>query len=394
MSVTYPTGFRAAGVTAGFKHSGLPDLGLLVGDPGTTAAALFTTNAVAAAPIQVGRDRLSRGRIRAVLVNSGQANAATGPRGIEDARATSAAAASRIGADPDEVLPSSTGVIGEPLHTDRLCEAMPALVDALSLEGGQAFSRAIMTTDTVPKQATADAGESRVGGCAKGVGMIAPNLATMLAFVTTDAVVAPDDLQRIASERLAPRFNGLTVDGCMSTNDTVLLLASGSSGVPGSATRGQLADAIDAVGESLVAQLVAVGEGVTRVMIVDVEGATSGDDARRVAKSVADSPLVKTAIFGGDPNPGRFLQAVGAAGVPVDPGRVDVSIDGVPVVAGGVVPPAYFEVASTLADEARAALKETEITVLVRLGTGPATSRAYGCDLSYEYVRINGEYTT
>ena len=398
MSVTYPLGFRAAGVTAGFKPSGLPDLGLLVGDAGTTAAALFTTNAVAAAPIVVGRDRLARGRIRAVLVNSGQANAATGPRGIDDAVATSAEAASLLGAEPDEVLPSSTGVIGEPLHVEQMREAMPGLVEALSPDGGESFARAIMTTDTVHKQATADAGALRVGGCAKGVGMIAPNLATMLAFVTTDAAVAAEDLQRLAREHLAPRFNALTVDGCTSTNDTVLLLASGAADgarvEPGSAAWHELAGAIDAVGASLVSQLIADGEGATHVMIVDVEGAATEGDARRVAKAVADSPLVKTAVFGGDPNPGRFLQAVGAAGVSLDPSRLDVAIGGVPVAVGGVIPPAYFEPASPLADEARAAMKEAEIAVRVRLGDGPGSSRAYGCDLSYEYVRINGEYTT
>ncbi len=400
MSVTYPLGFRAAGVTAGFKPSGLPDLGLLVGDPGTTATALFTTNAMAAAPIEVGRDRLARGRIRAVLVNSGQANAATGPRGIDDALATSAEVASSLGAEPDEVLASSTGVIGEPLHVDRMREAMPGLVGALSTGGGDAFARAIMTTDTVHKQATADAGAFRVGGCAKGVGMIAPNLATMLAFVTTDAAVAADDLRALATERLAPKFNALTVDGCTSTNDTVLLLASGAASggdvvvEPGSSAWEDLVGAIDVVGESLVSQLIADGEGVTHVMIVDVEGAVTDHDARRVAKAVADSPLVKTAVFGGDPNPGRFLQAAGAAGVSLDPSRLDVSIGGVPVAVGGVIPPAYFEPASRLADEAGAAMKEAEIAVRVRLGDGPGSSRAYGCDLSYEYVRINGEYTT
>jgi glutamate N-acetyltransferase / amino-acid N-acetyltransferase len=399
VSVTYPLGFRAAGVTAGFKTSGLPDLGLLVGDPGTSTAALFTTNAVAAAPIEVGRDRLARGHIRAVLVNSGQANAATGRRGIDDAVATSAEAASLLGAEPDEVLPSSTGVIGEPLHVDRMGEAMPGLVEALSTDGGEAFARAIMTTDTVHKQASADAGAFRVGGCAKGVGMIAPNLATMLAFVTTDATVAADDLRALATERLAPKFNALTVDGCTSTNDTVLLLASGAASggdavEPGSSAWKVLVRAIDAVGESLVSQLIADGEGVTHVMIVDVEGAATDDDARRVAKAVADSPLVKTAVFGGDPNPGRFLQAAGAAGVSLDPSRLDVSIGGVPVAIGGVIPPVYFEAASRLADEAAAAMKEAEIAVRVRLGDGPGSSRAYGCDLSYEYVRINGEYTT
>jgi glutamate N-acetyltransferase/amino-acid N-acetyltransferase len=278
-------------------------------------------------------------------------------------------------------------------------EAMPALVEALSPDGGGSFARAIMTTDTVHKQASADAGAFRVGGCAKGVGMIAPNLATMLAFVTTDAAVAAGDLRRLAREKLGPRFNALTVDGCTSTNDTVLLLASGAASggdvvEPGSSPWEDLAGAIGAVGESLVSQLIADGEGVTHVMIVDVDGAATDDDARRVAKAVADSPLVKTAVFGGDPNPGRFLQAAGAAGVSLDPSRLDVSIGGVVVAVGGVIPATYFEPASPLADDARAAMKEAEIAVRVRLGDGPGSSRAYGCDLSYEYVRINGEYTT
>lgn len=401
MSVTYPLGFRAAGVTAGFKPSGLPDLGLLVGDPSTTAAALFTTNAVRAAPVEVGRDRVARGPARAVLVNSGQANAATGSRGVRDALATSAAAASLLGADPGEVLPCSTGVIGEPLHVEAMEAAMPGLVDALSAspEGGEAFARAIMTTDTVHKQAAADvSGGVRVGGCAKGVGMIAPNLATMLAFVTTDARVRREDLQRLAAERLAPRFNALTVDGCSSTNDTVLLLASGAHGGepirPASPGWDALAGAIDAVGTSLVMQLAADAEGATHVLIVDVEGAAGDGDARRVAKAVADSPLVKAAVFGGDPNPGRVLQAVGAAGVALDPTALDVWIGDVAVAAGGVIPAAYFEPVSALADDARAAMKEAEVRVRVRLGGGPGSSRAYGCDLSYEYVRINGEYTT
>ncbi|MDH5312906.1 MAG: bifunctional glutamate N-acetyltransferase/amino-acid acetyltransferase ArgJ [Actinomycetota bacterium] len=398
MSVTYPLGFRAAGVTAGFKPSGQPDLGVLVGDAGTTAAALFTTNAVAAAPVQVGRDRIGRGRVRAVLVNSGQANAGTGSRGIDDAMATSAAFAALIGASAEEVLPSSTGVIGEPLHVSQMCTAMPTLVGALSADGGESFARAIMTTDTVDKQASAHAGTFRVGGCAKGVGMVAPSLATMLAFLTTDAAVAREDLQRLAAGCLAPRFDGLTVDGCTSTNDTVVLLASGAAGrepvTPGTEAWRELSAGFDEVGQSLVAQLIADGEGATDVMIVEVDGAESDDDARRVAKAVADSPLVKTAVFGGDPNPGRFLQAVGAAHAPVDAARLDVSIGGVEVAIGGVIPPAYFEPASALAQRARAAMKEAEIAVSVRLGDGRGTSRAYGCDLSYEYVRINGEYTT
>jgi glutamate N-acetyltransferase / amino-acid N-acetyltransferase len=401
VSVTYPLGFRAASVAAGFKPSGLPDLGLLVGDPGTSAAALFTTNSVAAAPVQVGRDRVARGHVRGVLVNSGQANAATGRRGVDDALATSAQAARLLGACVDEVIPCSTGVIGEPIHVTTMSAAMPWLIESLagSHEAGESFARAIMTTDTTHKQATSEtSGEAvRVGGCAKGVGMIAPNLATMLAFVTTDAAVATGDLHRLATERLAPRFNSLTVDGCSSTNDTVLLMASGAAGAvfaPGPRAWEDLAGAIDAVGESLVRQLIADGEGATHVLIVDVEGAASDHEARRFAKAIAESPLVKTAVFGGDPNPGRFLQAAGAAGVALDPSTIDVSIGGVAVATGGVIPRSYFEPASPLAYEARAAMKEAEIQVRVRLGDGSGSSRTYGCDLSYEYVRINGEYTT
>jgi glutamate N-acetyltransferase/amino-acid N-acetyltransferase len=276
--------------------------------------------------------------------------------------------------------------------------AMPAAVHALTDDGGEAFARAIMTTDTVHKQASAEAGGVRVGGCAKGVGMIAPNLATMLAFVTTDAPVDATALQRLAAEVLAPRFNALTVDGCTSTNDTLLLLASGAAGgeavTPGGEGWDRLVGGVTEVGDALVSQLIADGEGVTHVMIVDVEGAAHDDDARRIAKAVADSPLVKTAIFGGDPNPGRFLQAVGAAGVAIDPGRLDVAIGGVEVARAGVIPPAYFVDPSPLADEARAAMKDDEIGVRVRVGDGPGASRAFGCDLSYGYVRINGEYTT
>ncbi|MGZ5297453.1 MAG: bifunctional ornithine acetyltransferase/N-acetylglutamate synthase, partial [Actinomycetota bacterium] len=229
MSVTYPLGFRAAGMSAGLKPSGRPDLGLLVGDPGTTVAGLFTTNRVAASPVHLSRARIADGRGRAVIVNSGQANAATGERGDADARTVVAAAAAALGVDVADVLACSTGVIGEPVHVEPLLASLPILAGALTAAGGPDFARAIMTTDTVDKQATADAGGLHVGGCAKGVGMIAPNLATMLVFVTTDALVRPDHLQRLADEQLKPRFNALTVDACTSTNDTVLLFASGAA---------------------------------------------------------------------------------------------------------------------------------------------------------------------
>ena len=275
---------------------------------------------------------------------------------------------------------------------------MPILAGALTPGGGPDFARAIMTTDTVVKQASADAGVFRVGGCAKGVGMIAPHLATMLVFVTTDARVARHDLQRLANDQLKERFNALTVDGCTSTNDTVLLFASGAApGVPAVAPDtpawDELSVAIAEVGSSLAGQLIADGEGVSHVMLVDIAGASSERDARVVAKAVADSPLVKTAAFGGDPNPGRILQAVGASGVDVDAATIDIAIGGVHVVEGGTIPAAYFE-NDTLSSAARVAMKESEIHIEVSIGSGPGASRALGCDLSYDYVRINGEYTT
>ena len=398
MSVTYPLGFRAAGMSAGLKPSGRPDLGLLVGDPGTTVAGLFTTNRVAASPVHLSRARIAEGRGTAVIVNSGQANAATGERGVVDAGAVVSATAGAIGVDVADVLACSTGVIGEPVHVEPLVAALPMLAAATSPEGGPDFARAIMTTDTIDKQATADAGGIRVGGCAKGVGMIAPNLATMLVFVTTDAPVRRDHLQRLANEQLKPRFNALTVDACTSTNDTVLLFASGSAPdatevTPDSATWDELTGAIGAVGESLAHQLIADAEGITHVMLVDIVGAASEHDARIVAKAVANSPLVKTAAFGGDPNPGRILQAVGSSGIDVDPDSIGVSIGGVRLVRAGAIPAAYFE-DDALSSAARVAMKEPEIHIEVTLGDGPGRSRALGCDLSYDYVRINGEYTT
>jgi len=398
VSVTYPLGFRAAGMSAGLKPSGRPDLALLIGDPGTTVAGLFTTNRVAAAPVRYCKEVLSTDRGRALVVNSGQANAATGERGEADVRTTVAAAAEALGLEPADMLACSTGVIGEPLHLDAMLPALPPLAATLSRDGGADFARAIMTTDTVEKQATADAAAFRVGGCAKGVGMIAPNLATMLVFVTTDAAVSSGDLQRLADEQLKPRFNALTVDACTSTNDTVLVFASGAAGegsqvAPGAAAWDALGGALGEVGESLLSQLAADAEGANHVLLIDVEGAATEHDARVVAKAVADSPLVKTAAFGGDPNPGRILQAVGSSGVDVDPANIDISIDDIRLVENGVIPPAYFD-RDSLAAAARVAMKASEIRINVSVGDGPGRSRALGCDLSYEYVRINGEYTT
>jgi glutamate N-acetyltransferase/amino-acid N-acetyltransferase len=251
----------------------------------------------------------------------------------------------------------------------------------------------------VDKQARADSPEHgfRVGGCAKGVGMIAPYLATMLAFVTTDAVVAERDLRRLAREHLASRFNSLTVDDCSSTNDTVLLFASGAAGgaavAPGSEAWGRLSEAVAEVGESLVRQLAADAEGGTHVLIVEVSGADADQDARIIAKAVANSPLVKTAVFGADPNPGRVLQAVGASGVAVDPSALDVWFGDAQLASAGVIAPEYF-LGGPLADVARSHMHDPDVRIRVRVGGGRGTSRALGCDLSYDYVKINGEYTT
>lgn len=397
MSVTFPRGFRAAGVTAGLKPSGRPDLALLVADGPCAAAGLFTTNAFAAAPVHLSRARLGGASARAVLVNSGQANAGTGPAGARDAEAATAAAAELLGIGPEEVLACSTGVIGEPLHLRELQAALPALVAGLSADGGDGFAEAIMTTDTRPKQAAAERGGYRVGGAAKGVGMIAPDLqlATMLAFVTTDAPVPPAHVGALAAGVLEPRFESLTVDGCTSTNDTVLLLASGAAGgdpaEPGTRGWDHLVEALGEVADSLVRQLAQDAEGASHVVLVHVSGAASAAEAQVAAKAVADSLLVKTAVFGGDPNPGRILQAVGSSGVRFRPQDVEARIGDVVVIAGGGIPASYLEAG---VGAARTALKEPEVLLTVRLGDGPGESRALGVDLSYEYVRINAEYTT
>jgi len=395
--VTYPRGFTAAGIAAGLKPSGAPDLALLLGDAGTTAAGPFTTNAAVAAPVVLSRKRLAAGGGRGVLVNSGQANAATGTQGDDDASTAVVAAARALDIDAAELLACSTGVIGEPVHMEPLLGALPRLVAALAPDGGAGFARAIMTTDTVPKEATADADGIQVGGAAKGAGMLAPSLATMLAFVTTDARVAASDLDLVARERLAPAFEAVTVDGCTSTNDTVLLFASGAAGgsalTPGTGGWDAFAGAVAEVGERLAAQLIQDGEGVSHVLIVDVAGAPGAEDARLLARAVAGSPLVKTAAFGQDPNPGRIVQALGACGVSYDPATVDVWIGDTRVVDAGVIPPAFFAT-DDLRAAAATAMAGPEVSLRISVGDGPGAARVLGGDLSYGYVRINGEYTT
>ena len=395
MSVTYPKGFRAAGITAGFKPSGRPDLALLVADDGATAAGVFTTNAFAAAPVRLCRERLVDGRARAVVVNSGQANAGTGPDGEDDAYVTSAALARALDAPAKEILPCSTGVIGARIPVQKMTAAFPELVESLSPAGGNAFAEAILTTDTVAKMAFAEDDGFRVGGCAKGVGMIRPDLATMLTFVTTDAPVASAHLRKLTASVLEPTFESLTVDACSSTNDTVLLLASGAAGGepirPDSKRWGVLEAAVREVAESLLSQLAADAEGVHHVLEVSVTGAATDDDARIVARGIAESLLVKTAVFGRDPNPGRLLQAIGSSQVPFAPEDVRVRLGDVVVIDKGAIP-ATFERQDK--DAAREAMGGEVVPISVELGNGTGSARMLGSDLSYDYVRINAEYTT
>jgi glutamate N-acetyltransferase / amino-acid N-acetyltransferase len=398
VSVSFPRGFRAAGATAGMKPSGNADLALLVADEPCGAAGLFTTNVFSAAPVRLSRSRLAHSNAaQAVIVNSGQANAGTGIRGDHDAEAVTQAVAQQLDLEESLVLACSTGVIGEPLHMDELLPALPTLVASLSADAGDAFAQAIMTTDTRPKQATAERGSYRVGGAAKGVGMISPDLdlATMLVFLTTDAPIPGAEIGALAHPVVEPVFESLTVDGCTSTNDSVLLLASGAAGgdlvLPGTEAWQQVSEAIEEVSRSLVLQLAEDAEGATHVILIEVTGAPTEHDARVAAKAVANSPLVKTAMFGGDPNPGRILQAIGSSGADFLPQTVSASIGDVPVIQGGEVSPEYLEAG---AQAARAALREREVVVGVRLGQGPGSSRALGVDLSHDYVRINAEYTT
>ena len=407
LGVTAAAGFGAAGVACGLKGSGAADLALVVGDPGTVAAGVFTTNQVVAAPVVWSRDRLATSAdARVVVLNSGNANACTGPAGKAAVRATVERAAAALGCRAEQVLVCSTGVIGVPLDLGRVTDGVAKAVAALDRSGGLAAAEAILTTDKVAKQAGVRvAGGATVGGMAKGAAMLAPDLspagpdhATMLAVLTTDAVVEADALRGALATACATTFNRITVDGAQSTNDTVLLLASGASGARPQA--GDLAEAVRAVCHDLAGQMLADAEGGTKVVSVQVGGAGGLQEALAVARRVADSPLVKAAVYGGDPNWGRVLQAAGTAGVGFDPGAVRLEVAGGPGVAGieaaGGAPERVL-----LVDRGRptgadgvAAMGCREIELRLHLGgTGPwAEIRA--SDLTPEYVRLNSEYTT
>ena len=391
-------GFEACGLHAGIKRV-RPDLALLHARRPAAAAGCFTTSQVVAAPVVVTREHLARsgGIARAVVVNSGNANACTGPRGLEDARAMAREAAAALGVAEEQVLVASTGVIGVPLPMDRLREGIRRAAGLLSREGGAAAAEAILTTDTRVKQAALrlPLGDGRwvhVGGMAKGSGMIHPQMATMLAFITTDAPLRPEVLQETLREAVEVSFNMVTVDGDTSTNDMVLVLASGAVGGPPLQPRTPAYQAfamgLQAVCGVLAREIARDGEGARHLIQVRVTGARTTQQARQVARTVAGSNLVKTAVAGADPNWGRIAAAAGRAGVPLHPERMAVWLGDVQVVAGGM-PADYSE------DAARQALLAEEVHIRVDLGEGgPGEAVAWGCDLTCDYVHINASYRT
>jgi glutamate N-acetyltransferase/amino-acid N-acetyltransferase len=370
-----------AAVAAGIKAGGALDLSLIVSDAPATAAAVFTQNAFIAAPLVVTKKHLedSGHRIRAVLVNSGNANAATGEAGIHAAQTSAEALAQHLGCKRNEIVVSSTGVIGRPLPVDKIRAAIPKAVSALHPTNLELLARGIMTTDTVPKIATAEAGGTTIAGVAKGAGMIHPNMATMLSFIMTDAEMPYDALNEALRYAVHRSFNSISVDGDTSTNDMVVVMANGASGKRPDAHR--FREGLLNVCTRLATAIVRDGEGATKFVEITVEGAPNEESAHTIGRTIARSPLVKTAIYGADPNWGRIVSAVGNSGVKLSSDRVVIYISGVPI-------------SDTTLEDARKKLKEKEIQIRVALHSGPASATVWTCDLTEEYIRINADYTT
>ncbi|WP_053205955.1 bifunctional glutamate N-acetyltransferase/amino-acid acetyltransferase ArgJ [Jiangella muralis] len=385
MSVTAAAGFRAAGVVAGLKPSGKPDVALVVNDgPQHAAAAVFTSNRCKANPVLWSERTISDGQLSAVVLNSGGANCYNGPEGFQTTHASAELVAELTGGQAFDVGVCSTGLIGQPLDRPILEKGIRAAHAELSPDGGPAAAEAIMTTDTVAKQATAAGDGWVVGGMAKGAGMLAPALATMLVIITTDAVADAATLDAALRAATTSTFDRLDTDGCMSTNDTVALLASGASGVTPSAP--DLTEAVRAVCADLAEQLWHDAEGAHHDIAIEVTGAASEDDAVEVARAVARSNLFKAAVFGNDPNWGRVLAAVGTTRAAFEPERIDISMNGVKVcVAGGT----RFGEPSTSVD-----LTGRDVHVLVELNAGPATATILTSDLTHDYVHENSAYST
>jgi len=383
LSVTTPKGFRAAGVTAGIKASGRPDVALVVNDgPERLAAAVFTTNRVEAAPVTWSRQVVADGRVDAVFLNSGGANACTGAPGFQDTHQTAEWVGEALGIAAGDVVICSTGLIGERLPMDKIAHGLELSVADLSTHGGPAAATAIMTTDSVAKEAEVSAGGWSVGGMAKGAGMLAPALATMLVVVTTDASVEGIDLDRVLRSATALTFDRIDSDGCMSTNDTVVLLASGASGAAPS--EAELTAAVTGVCASLARQLIADAEGAKHDIAIEVRSAATESDALEVARSIARNNLFKCAVFGNDPNWGRVLAAVGTTAAAFDPHELDVSMNRVQVCrAGGVGE-----------DRSLVDLSGREVIITVELHAGEASATVWTNDLTHDYVHENSAYST
>ena len=393
--VSAPAGFRSAGVACGIKKTGALDLALIASDGPASGAAVFTTNKAQAAPVLVSKARLhaSGGRSQVVVINSGCANACTGPEGLATAESMADAAARACGVEASRVLVASTGVIGVTLDRERIASGIAAAKAALASDGGANAARAIMTTDPFPKEVaveiTTDAGAFRIGGIAKGSGMIEPLMATMLGVVTTDAAVEPHVLQRALAAVTDVTFNAITVDGECSTNDCVFAIANGASGVSlGEKDFAVLVEALRLVCEPLAIGIVRGGEGATKLVTVEVTGAATDVEAKRAARAIANSPLVKTAVHGADPNWGRLVAVAGRAGVDFNLDRARVRIGDVELFAGG----RPFDERSA---EASSHLQQRDVSLRVDLGTaGNGRARMWTCDLSADYVKINAEYRT
>jgi glutamate N-acetyltransferase/amino-acid N-acetyltransferase len=403
--VTAPRGYRAAGITAGLKPSGLPDLALILSDVEAIAAGVFTTSYVRAAPIDYCRQRLqARASARAILVNAGQANAATGDQGWRDTLESANALAQELKIPADSILLASTGVIGQRIRMDALVSAIPQLVAAASETGSDAAAQAIITTDLVTKsialETTIDDRPVRVGGICKGSGMIHPNMATLLAFVTCDAVVSTSLWQQMLSRAADKSFNQITVDGDTSTNDSLIALANGQSRTAAITEMGPEAEKLEAmltaVCQYMAKAIARDGEGATCLIEVQVTGAPDDKAARQIAKTIVGSSLVKSAVFGRDPNWGRIAAAAGRAGVPFEQENLKIQLGDIQLMDAGQ--PLAFDraAASNYLKQAAAGayLKEDTVLISVSVGNGPGSGEAWGCDLSYDYVKINAEYTT
>jgi len=393
--VAAPQGFLAAGVSAGIKYKEKKDIALIFSEVVASAAGLFTTNRVKAAPLLVTIPRVKNGAAQAILANSGNANACTGEQGLQDALTTAAEAARLLKIPSESVLVASTGVIGQPLPMERVLPGIAAAAANLSKDGGPAAAEAIMTTDTEPKEIAVRFSlgdrEAAAGAIAKGAGMIHPNLATMLCFLTTDAAVSAKCLQDILRYAVDRSFNMVTIDGDTSTNDMVLALANGRAGNPPITEENEdyciLREQITQICVHLAKAVARDGEGATKLLAVQVINAPTENDARLAARAIARSNLVKTAVFGQDANWGRILCAAGYSGAEFDPHRVDIFLNGIQVARDGCALPFPEEAAAR-------ALAAGTVEILVDLKTGPHRATAWGCDLTYDYVRINAHYRT